>query len=146
MAGFLAWATANSMTITTLGMGAQVGAGYFTGRTSGKQKYEEAKRMCDENYILWLQRRNLETALVDADKTIDAMKGMRDTQAALQQHLDADLKPQIARMQANFINNFTLFLFFLTVVTGLLFFAIDKQAGRSSALFDKVNKVASLNK
>ena len=102
--------------------------------------------MCDENYILWLQRRNLETALVDADKTIDAMKGMRDTQAALQQHLDADLKPQIARMQANFINNFTLFLFFLTVVTGLLFFAIDKKAGRLSALFDKVNKVASLNK
>jgi hypothetical protein len=144
MGAVAAAAYANSATITGVGMAAQVGAGYFTGRTSGQQKYQDAVRLCRTNEILWNQQQNLEKALSKAAAVDIQMKGLDEASDALREHLDKDVRPQVEQMQKNFLSNFTLFLFFLTVVTALLFFAIDRKAGRLSTLFDQINHVAHL--
>jgi hypothetical protein len=103
--------------------------------------YQNALDMCEQNRRLSLQNDILGQCIQTGAATQVAIDELHDIVDAWGQTW-LDLQTRAARISAHFLTQYVLFLVFLAFVTLMLYFAIEKKAGRLDRLFGKINALS----
>jgi hypothetical protein len=119
---------------------AQITSGAVSAHSLNQQHYETALYACEQNRALTAESDQLDLCIqsqLATKEDIDKLKNLTNVWAS---------EPQTqmsfaAQLKLQFLNSFTVFLFFLGLITVLLFFAVSKKSDRLKKLFKNIDRI-----
>lgn len=129
-------------TIAGYGFLTQTGFGVMSSVQNLNQEFDDAKRACKQHKAL--SRLNDQLSVAIARGLTDSLEVQR-LQSLTKGWEDAtqDMQGWVTNLETRFLNSFTLYLFFLGILTIILFLALSRKSLRLKKLFAKIDRITS---
>lgn len=118
----------------------QVGYAGLSSSESVTDKYQTAVDACEQNKSLQRESVTLNNALA-VDLATSAEVANLAAVADSWQGQITYLNNYSVNLRKHYLLQYTIFLGFLTFITFMLFFALEKKGGRLDRLFDKIDRI-----
>ena len=123
----------------------QVALGGITSFIAVRNGFGAAQRLCTTNKALQTEQTVLRQAMAEAEnqqQMADRLGYVINSWSETWNTLEA----AAAHQRKQFLLNYTVYLVFLSLITVMLFFAVEKKGGRLDRLFHKIGRIkASLH-